>query len=152
MLARLGGMIYRTRWLVLFLALLIVAGAAVFGTGLFGSLKSGGFNDPASESSRAQALLDAKLGGSSADIIILMSNSSLKATDATFTDAATQMLARLKSRPEVASVTSYYSTHSTSLVSRDGHETFAVVQLTAKDEAVKEKDFKTIEPLEAMLQ
>ncbi len=73
MLARLGGMIYRTRWLVLFLALLIVAGAAVFGTGLFGSLKSGGFNDPASESSRAQALLDAKLGGATADIVILMS-------------------------------------------------------------------------------
>ena len=147
MLARLGGMLYRTRWLVLFLALLIVAGAAIFGTGLFGALKSGGFNDPASESSRAQALLDAKLGGSTADIIILMSNTSIKATDATFVDAATQLLTKLKARPEVASVTSYYSTHSASLVSRDGHETFAVVQLTAKDEATKEKDFKTIEPL-----
>ncbi len=62
-------------------------------------------------------------------------------------DAATQLLAKLKARPEVASVTSYYSTHSASLVSRDGHETFAVVQLTAKDEATKEKDFKTIQPL-----
>ncbi len=147
MLARLGGMIYRTRWLVLFLALLIVAGAAVFGTGLFGSLKSGGFNDPASESSRAQALLDAKLGGATADIVILMSNGSIKATDAPFMDAATQLLTRLKVRPEVASVTAYYSTHSASLLSRDGHETFAVVQLKAKDEATKEKDFKTIQPL-----
>ena len=147
MLARFGGMLYRTRWLVLLLALLIVAGAAVFGTGVFGSLKSGGFNDPASESSRAQALLDTKLGGATADVVILMSNSSLKATDATFMDAATQMLAKLKARPEVASVTSYYSTHSASLLSRDGHETFAVVQLKAKDEATKEKDFKTIEPL-----
>jgi trehalose monomycolate/heme transporter len=147
MLARLGGMIYRTRWLVLVLALLIVAGAAVFGTGLFGSLKSGGFNDPASESSRAQTLLDTKLGGATADIVILMSNSSIKAPDATFMDAATQLLAKLKARPEVASVTSYYSTHSASLLSRDGHETFAVVQLKAKDEATKEKDFKTIQPL-----
>jgi trehalose monomycolate/heme transporter len=147
MLARFGGILYRTRWLVLFLALLIVAGAVVFGTGLFGSLKSGGFNDPASESSRAEALLNAKLGGSTADIIILMSNNSIKATDATFMDAATQLLAKLKARPEVASVTSYYSTHSASLLSRDGHETFAVVQLAAKDEATKEKDFKTIEPL-----
>src|SRR5437773_10021236 len=147
MLARLGGMLYRTRWLVLFLALLIVVGAAIFGTGLFGALKSGGFNDPASESSRAEALLNAKLGGSTADIIILMSNTSIKATDATFMDAATQLLAKLKVRPEVASVTSYYSTYSATLVSRDGHATFAVVQLTAKDEATKEKDFKTIEPL-----
>ena len=147
MLARLGGMLYRTRWLVLVIALLIVSGAVVFGTGVFSSLKSGGFNDPASKSSRAQALLDTKLGGATADIVILMSNSSLKATDATFMDAATQLLSKLKARPEVASVTSYYSTHSASLLSRDGHETFAVVQLKAKDEATKENDFKTIEPL-----
>jgi trehalose monomycolate/heme transporter len=147
MLAKLGGMLYRTRWLVLFLAFLIVAGAAVFGTGLFGSLKSGGFNDPASESSKAQALLDTKLGGATADIILLMSNNSLKATDVISMEEATHMLAKLKARPEVASVTSYYSTHSASLLSRNGHETFAVVQFTAKDEATKEKDFKSIEPL-----
>src|SRR5215469_3697087 len=103
MLARIGGMIYRTRWLVLFVALLIIAGAVVFGTGVFGSLKSGGFNDPNSESSRANTLLDAKLGGATADIVILMSNSTIKATDATFADAATQLLAKLKARPEVAS-------------------------------------------------
>src|SRR5712691_5280576 len=147
MLARFGGILYRTRWIVLFLALVIVAGAAIFGTGLFGSLKSGGFADPASESSKAQALLDSKLGGSTADIIILMKSNSTKATDSTFMDAATQMLAKLKARQEVASVTSYYSTHSASLLSRDGHETFAVVQFTAKDEATKEKDYKAIELL-----
>ncbi len=147
MLARLGGTLYRTRWIVLFAALVIVAGAAIFGTGLFGSLKSGGFADPASESSKAQNLLDTKLGGSTADIIILMRNDSLKATDPAFMDAATQMLASLKARPEVASVTSYSTTHSASFLSRDGHETFAVVQLAAKDEATKEKDYKTIQPL-----
>src|SRR6266516_40131 len=113
----------------------------------FGSLKSGGFADPASESSKAQNLLDAKLGGSTADIIVLMGSNSMKATDPAFIDAATQLLATLKARPGVASVTSYYSTHSPSLLSRDGRETFAVVQLTAKDEATKENDYKTIEPL-----
>src|SRR5215472_13220746 len=147
MLARLGGMLYRTRWLVLFVALLIVAGAAVFGSGLFDSLKSGGFNDPSSESSRAQTLLDTKLGGATPDIVILMSSSTSKATDATFANEATQMLDKLKARPEVASITSYYSTHNASLLSRNGHETFAVVQLKPKDEGAKEKDFKTIQPL-----
>lgn len=147
MLARLGGILYRARWIVLFLALLIVAGAAFFGTGLFGSLKGGGFVDPASESSKAQNLLDAKFGGATADIIILMSNNSLKATDPEFKDAATLLLATLKARPEVASITSYYSTQSASFLSRDGHETFAVVQFSAKDGAAKDKDFKTIQPL-----
>jgi len=147
MLARLGGMLYRTRWIVLFSVLVIVAGAAIFGTGLFGSLKSGGFADPASESTKAQNLLETRLGGSAADIIILMSNNSMKATDPAFMDAATQLLATLKVRPEIASITSYYTTHSPGFLSRDGHETFAVVQLAAKDEATKEKDYKTIEPL-----
>src|SRR5260370_29596143 len=147
MLARLGGILYVTRWIVVFAELLIVAGAAIFGSGLFGSLKSGGFNDPAIESSKAQDLLDKQLGGSTGDIIILMSNSSMKATDPAFTDAATQLLATIKARPEVASVSSYYSTRSTSFLSRDGHETFAVVQLAAKDESTKESNYKTIEPL-----
>jgi trehalose monomycolate/heme transporter len=147
MLARLGGMLYRARWIAIFVALVIVAGAAILGSGLFGVLKSGGFNDPASESTKAQNLLDTKLGGSTADIIILMSNSSIKATDPAFTYAATQLLATLKARPQVASVSSYYSTHSTSFLSRDGHETFAVVQLAAKDESAKESDYKTIKPL-----
>ncbi len=147
MLARLGGILYRARWIVLFLALLIVTGAAIFGTGLFGSLKGGGFADPASESSKAQNLLDAKFGGATADIIILMSNNSLMASDPAFKDAATQLLATLKARPEVASITSYYSTQSASFLSRDGHETFAVVQLTAKDRTAKDKDYKTIQPL-----
>ncbi len=147
MLARLGGMLYRARWIAIFVVLVIVAGAAILGSGLFGVLKSGGFNDPASESPKAQNLLDTKLGGSTADIIILMSNSSIKATDPAFTYAATQLLATLKARPQVASVSSYYSTHSTSFLSRDGHETFAVVQLAAKDESAKESDYKTIKPL-----
>ena len=89
--------------------------------------------------SKAQELLDAKFGGATADIIILMSNNSLKATDPAFKDAATQLLATLKARPEVASVTSYYSTHSASFLSRDSHETFAVVQFAAKDEATKDE-------------
>src|SRR5260370_13755769 len=131
MLARLGGMLYRTRWIVLFAALLIVAGAAIFGSGLFGSLKSGGFNDPASESSKAQDLLDTQLGGSTADIIILMSNSSMKATDPAFTDAATQLLATIKARPEVASANSYYSTRHTSFLSRDSQQTFYLDTLHA---------------------
>src|SRR2546425_851337 len=147
MLARLGGTIYRIRWIVLILALEVVTGAAVFGTGLFSSLKSGGFADPASESSKAQDLLDAKLGGSTADIIILMSNNSLKATDPAFKEAATQLLATLEARSEVASVTSYYSTQSARFLSRDGHETFAIVQFAAKDASVKAKNYQTIQPL-----
>lgn len=147
MLSKLGAAFYRARWLVLVISLLIVVGMAWYGTGLFPSLTSGGFTDPASESTKADNLLNSKLGGSSPDMILLMSSGTLKATDPAFVDAAQQVLITLQARPEVKSVSSYYSTHSAQLLSRNGHETFAVVQLAASDESVKEKDFKTLSPL-----
>jgi RND superfamily putative drug exporter len=147
MLPRLGGILYRARWAVLLGGMALVVAAAIFGAGVFGSLKSGGFQDPNSESSHAQSLLDQQLGGATTDIVILMQSDTLKATDSAFTDAATQMLDTLQARPEVASVISYYSTHSARFLSRDGHETFAAVQLAPKDETTKEKDYNALRPL-----
>ncbi len=128
-------------------SIFVVAGTALYGFGLFSSLKSGGFTDPSSESSKAQVLLDNKLGGASPDVIVLMSSDTLKATDPGFASAARAMLATLQARPEVRTVNSYYSTQSAQFISRDGHETFAVVQLAAQDESTKENDFKAIQPL-----
>jgi RND superfamily putative drug exporter len=147
MLSKLGAGLYRARWLVLVASLLIVAGMAVYGSSLFGFLKSGGFSDPASESTRAQNLLDTRLGGSTADVIVLMSSDTLRVGDPAFSSAAQQVISTLQARREVASVTSYYSTQSQQFLSKDGHETFAVVELASQDESVKEKDFKAIQPL-----
>jgi len=147
MLRKLGAAFYRARWLVLVTSLIVVVGMALYGFGLFGSLKSGGFTDPSSESTRAQALLDSKLGGATADVIVLMSSNTLNANDPAFANAAKSVLTTLQARPEVRSVNSYYSTRSTQFISRDGHETFAVVQLAAQNESIKEQDFKTIQPL-----
>jgi uncharacterized membrane protein YdfJ with MMPL/SSD domain len=147
MLSWLGGAIYRARWLVLLGMLALVAGAAVYGVGLFGSLKSGGFTDPQSESSRAQALIDTRFSKATADVIILLRSDTLNVTDPAFADAATQMLGTLQARSEVGSITSYFSTHSPAFISRDGHETYAVLHLVAADETAKERDYQTIEPL-----
>ena len=147
MLAKFGGFLYRARWLVLLVGLALVIAAGAFGGGLFSLLKSGGFQDPNSQSTQAQQLLDQQLGGSTTDVVILMRSATLNATNPAFADAATQLLNNLQARSEVASVTSYYSTQSTSFLSRDGHETFAVVQLAAKDETGKEQQYKAILPL-----
>src|SRR5690348_5908908 len=133
MLRRTGTFFYRARWIMPGISLVIVAGMAIYGFGLFNFLKSGGFTDPSSESSKAQVLLDTKLGGAAPDVIVLMSSDTLKATDADFESAARALLARLQARPEVRSISSYYSTQSAQFLSRDGHETFAVVQLKAQD-------------------
>src|SRR5579859_4972470 len=147
MLRTLGAAFYRARWIILGISLFIVVGMAIYGFGLFNSLKSGGFTDPASESSKAQVLLDTKLGGAVPDVIVLMSSDTLKATDPRFASAAQALLASLQARSEVHSISSYYATQSAQFLSRDGHETFAVVQLAAQDESTKEQDFKTIQPL-----
>jgi uncharacterized membrane protein YdfJ with MMPL/SSD domain len=147
MLAKLGTVIHRARWAVLIGGGMLVVAIAIYGTGLFSLLKSGGFEDPNSESAHARALLDAQLGGSTTDIVILMQSDTLNATDPAFADAAAQILTPLQNRPEVASVVSYYSTHSPRFLSRDGHETFAAVQLAAQDEKIKGQDYQALLPL-----
>jgi uncharacterized membrane protein YdfJ with MMPL/SSD domain len=146
-LTRLGGILYRARWAVLLVATILVVAAAVFGTGIFGLLTGGGFQDPNSQSTHAQTLLDLQLGGASTDIVVLMQSDSLRATDPAFASAATQLLNTLAAQPNVASVTSYYSTHSSSFISRDGHETFAAIQLSPKDLSTKQNDYTALLPL-----
>jgi uncharacterized membrane protein YdfJ with MMPL/SSD domain len=147
MLTRLGSMVYRARWAVLLGGLALVTAAAIFGTGVFGLLTAGGFQDPNSQSTHAQNVLDQQLGGASTDIVLLFQSDSHKATDPAFAAAATQVLNTLQARPEVASVTSFYSTGNTAFVSRGGYETFAAVQLAAKDETNKEKAYNTLLPM-----
>ena len=55
MFEALGRVMYRRRRWVVALALVLVAFAGVWGTGVFGELTGGGFDDPSSESSRAAA-------------------------------------------------------------------------------------------------
>jgi RND superfamily putative drug exporter len=147
MLAALGRFLYRTRWAALLLSLAVVLGAALYGSGVFGTLTDGGFEDPNSQSAQAHAVLDKELGGWTPDIIILMRSDTLSATDPSFAGAATRLLNTLQAQPVVASVTSYYSTQSPRLLSRDGHETFAAVQFAATDRQAKERDYKALKPL-----
>jgi trehalose monomycolate/heme transporter len=147
MLTRLGGFLYHARWAVLLGATVLVVAAAIFGTGIFGLLTNGGFQDPNSQSTHAQTLLDQQLGGAATDIVVLMRSDSLRVTDPAFASAATQLLHTLAARPEVASVISYYSTHSSRFLSRDGHETFAAIQLAPKDQTAKQDDYSTLLPL-----
>jgi uncharacterized membrane protein YdfJ with MMPL/SSD domain len=147
MLATVGRALHRARWLVVVAGLAVVVAAALYGTGLFPLLKDGGFEDPNSQSAQAQTLLDRQLGGATSDIVILLRSATLNATDPAFASAAAQVLDPLAARPEVASVTSYYTTHSPRFLARDGHETFALVQLATTDPTVKDRQYKALLPL-----
>ncbi len=146
MLTWIGRILYRFRVSALLVALAITVAAALFGSGVFNALNgTTTIEDPHSQSSQGQVLLDTKLNADAVDVVILMSSPTLHATDPAFTQAATQVLTTLKARPQVISLASYYSTQDTSLLSRDGHATIVLVQLSAKGD--KSSNYTAIAPL-----
>ncbi len=147
MLTWLGGKLYHFRGMALLAALILTIFAAIFGFGVFDALNGvSSIKDPSSQSTIAQKLIDEKLNTQTSDVIILMSSPTLKATNPAFAAAATQLLTTLRGQPEVTAVTSYYSTHdATNFISHNGHETFAVLQLSPKQS--KTEEYNAIAPL-----
>src|SRR3954451_24166142 len=126
MFEALGRVMYRRRRWVVLAALAALVFAGVWGTGVFGRLGSGGFEDPNSESYHAGELAATALGSSSPDVIALYSSPTLTVDDAQFRDAVTSTLDGLP--PEhVGTVASYWSTQAEGLVSTDRHATYAVL-------------------------
>ena len=135
---------YRWRRLVLILAVGFLAFAGVWGTGAFGALSDGGFEDPGSESFRASTELSEALGRADADVIVLYSSDTLTVDDPAYADAVTSTLEALPGE-EVASVASFFSTDAPQFVSDDRRSTYAVVQLTGADEELRGDQLSAVE-------
>ena len=71
MLHRYGEFITRHARLMLVVSGVALVAMALVGMGAFGKLRTGGFDDPASQSSRAAAVVDAKFGGA-ANLVLLV--------------------------------------------------------------------------------
>ena len=147
LLARLGGLLYRERLVVLLTVLALLFDACMYGPGLFNLTKNNAESDPRSPSSQAQQLLNGKLGGSIPDVVILMQSSNMRATDPAFAQAATTLLAPLQGRPAIVSLLSYYSTQNPLFIARDGRETFATLQLAGQDLSIKQDEYEKLLPL-----
>jgi trehalose monomycolate/heme transporter len=134
----------RARW-VLVGGLVLVAAAAAFGLGVFDRLSDGGFDDPASESSRALAAERDVFGDRGADVVAIYSSADLRVDDPAFRDAVTGTLAGL---PEgaVDRVVSYYDTPDPSLVGADGRTTRVVLTLAGDSQDVKSQSWEEVAP------
>ena len=124
---RLGRLVYRRRKAVLALTAAFVAFAAVWGTAVFGVLDGGGFDDPASESSRAVVALEDELGRDVADVVVVYrapEGSGVTVDDPSFERAVTGALDAIPAG-DVVSVTSYWSSGGApGLVSEDRTATY----------------------------
>jgi uncharacterized membrane protein YdfJ with MMPL/SSD domain len=129
MFEALGRVIYRRRRLVVALSLAFVVFAGVWGTGVFGAMTGGGFEDPDSDSSRAVEVAARELGRDSADVVVLYRSDDLTVDDPGYQAAVDDSLSALPDTL-VDKTTTFWSTGAPSLVSTDRQSTFAVLQLT----------------------
>ena len=128
-----GRVMYRRRRWVLALAVAFLGFAGVWGTGVFGSLSNGGFDDPASDSARASAVAEDRLGRDDADVIVLYRSADRTVDDPAYRQAVTSTLRALP-RTVVDRVTTYWDAQAPQLVSADRRETYAVLRLAGDEE------------------
>jgi uncharacterized membrane protein YdfJ with MMPL/SSD domain len=140
-----GRLVYARRRLVLALAGLVVVAAAVWGTGVFGALQSGGgFTPPGSQSQQESNLAARTFGRNAADVVVLYSSRTLTVHDAAFRTAVARSLAALP-KSEVPSAASYWSTGSPQFVGAGGHATYVALQLAGGSDSARLSTYAEIQ-------
>ncbi|OLE21581.1 MAG: hypothetical protein AUG44_27120 [Actinobacteria bacterium 13_1_20CM_3_71_11] len=129
MLHRYGEFVVRRARLLLVISGVVLVAAAVFGAGAFGKLKNGGFDDPATQSSQAQQLIDQKYGGQS-NLLLLVTAKSGKVDDPATAAAGKELVDKLSHETNVTGVFSYWTTGAPSLKSTDGVQAIVLGHVT----------------------
>ncbi|TFV62159.1 UNVERIFIED_ORG: MMPL family transporter [Bacillus sp. AZ43] len=143
MFEALGRVMYRRRRWVVALALAFVAFAGIWGTGVFGAMTGGGFEDPDSESSTAAEVAERELGRGGGDVVVLYSSDGLTVDDPAYARAVEQSLAALPD-DVVEEVVTFFGTGAPQLVSDDRTATYALLTL-AGDEDQRTEGLERIE-------
>ena len=138
-----GRVVAQRAWAVLIGGLALVAAAAVFGLGVFGSLSNGGFDDPASESSRSLAKEHATFTSHDADIVVIYSSPSMKVSDPAFRESVSNVIRGLP-KGSTSRVTSWYQTASPTLVSKDQHATRVIIALSGTSQDQKSSRYDEV--------
>jgi RND superfamily putative drug exporter len=135
MLHRYGAFVARRARLILVLGFVAVVAAGVLGAGAFGKLKNGGFDDPASQSTQAQQLIDAHFGGQT-NLVLLVQARSGSVDDPAVAAAGRAVAQKLTSAADVTDVVSYFGTGAPALRSTDGTQALILGHITGDDAQV----------------
>jgi trehalose monomycolate/heme transporter len=144
MFERWGRVVAGARWWVLAAGLALVIAGATWGTGVFGSLSAGGFNDTHTASNKVRQQITAQLGPQEYDVVALYSSPGATVDDPAFRQAVVDALSAASRRPEVVSVVSAYGGPAPTLVSRDRHATYALVRLAPGSDDTKIKEYRAV--------
>src|SRR5687768_16359172 len=145
MLDRWSTVLVRRPLAVLLAGLALTLGAAAYGTGVFGSLSQGGFEDPDSESARALSREQATDGNHGVDVVAIYSSDELRARDPEFRQRVEEALSAIPDGTTTEVIT-WYDTQSPDLVSDDGHSTQVLISLEGETQDDYLASYDEIEP------
>ncbi|MFC9946280.1 MMPL family transporter [Streptomyces pratensis] len=142
MFERIAELAIRRSRLVLVVAAVVVALMGALGAGAFGKLLDGGFDDPASPSSRATAVLEERFGGET-NLVLLVRASEGGIDVPAARRSGQDLVAELKKEQGLENVVSYWDTDSPGLRSEDGREAIVLAHV-AGDETEQKKSAERI--------
>ncbi len=121
MINRLAYLTVHHRRLVLAVSVGVLLGFLALAVGTFSVLKTGGFDDPKSDSTQAKNLLDQNFAGQT-NLVFLVSptNPGRSVDDPAVAAAATAVTQTVTAHPDVTGVNSYWTSHAPALRSADG--------------------------------
>ncbi len=141
MLSRLAHLTVRRRVLVLVLATVGFVLAGAIGGGVAEHLSSGGFDDPASESSQAEDALEDTFGTGAPNVLLLVTAAEGTDVDGpAVTASAEALVAELEAQPDIAEVASYWTLgRPPPLRSADGTEAIIVARIEGDQSHIVER-------------
>ncbi|MEU6667642.1 MMPL family transporter [Streptomyces sp. NPDC046727] len=122
--------------LSLLVALVLTALAVLAGSGVADRLGSGGWEDPAAESTYATKALEREFPDSQPNLLLLVDAGRASVDDPAVAAEARALAARLAGEKGVTGVGSYWQSKSPALRAKDGHEALIAARLTGDESAM----------------
>ncbi|MFG2294487.1 MMPL family transporter [Streptomyces sp. NPDC048603] len=136
-LAALGHWLARRRLVVLLITLAALVVAVPFGSDVESRLSEGGITAPASESARADAILNTRFGGGSPHLV-LVTSAGAGVDDPGIANEATALTDRLSRERGVVQAASYWSLDKpATLRSKDGRTGLILVRLSGDEDEIR---------------
>lgn len=132
MFERIAELAIRRARLILVVAVVAVALMGALGSGAFGKLLGGGYDDPASQSTRAGEVIDEKFGGET-NLVLLVRASEGRVDGPAAGQSGRALVAGLKKEQNLDNVVSYWDTDSPALRSKDGREAMVLAHVKGDD-------------------
>ncbi|MFF8408611.1 MMPL family transporter [Streptomyces omiyaensis] len=124
--------------LTLLVALVLTALAVLAGGGVADRMGSGGWEDPAAESSYATKALEREFPGSQPNLLLLVDAGKAGVDDPAVAAEARRLTERLAAEPGVEGVGSYWTTGSPALRSEDGTQAVVAARVAGEEKAAGE--------------